>query len=178
MKEIWKDIPSYEGLYQVSNLGRFKALARIRISSKGERSYKEKLLSPKINFDKYYYVSLTKEGKKKSYRAHRLVALAFLGPCPISYVIDHIDGNSLNNNASNLRYVTQLENIQNPNTIKKSFKRVIQLSLDNKELNKFPSIKVAAAYLGIADKWGTHIGQCCKGIRNTAYGYKWIFNCE
>lgn len=170
MREIWKDIPGFEGLYQVSNLGRFKSLERRRRGAMGIRVYKERLLSPKINFDRYYYITLTKDGIKTSYRAHRLVALAFFGASNL--VIDHIDGNPLNNSIVNLRYVTQSENISNPNTICKQYKPVVQLSITGKVLAKYPSVMSAAESVG-ACKYGTHIGQCCSGKRTTAYNYKW-----
>ena len=170
MEEIWKEIPGYEGLYQVSSLGRFKALSRVRKGIYGNRIYKERLLSPKVNFDRYYYVTLTKEGKKTSYRAHRLVALAFLGDSNL--VIDHIDGNPLNNEVTNLRYVSQAENVSNPNTIYKQYKPVIQLSMDDTVIAEYPSVMSAALAVG-AYKYGTHIGQCCNGKRATAYNYKW-----
>ena len=170
MKEIWKDIPGYEGLYQVSNLGRFKALERTREGVNGSRIYKERILSPKVNFDRYYYISLTNGGKKTSFRAHRLVALAFLGDS--SLVIDHIDGNPLNNAVTNLRYVSQSENILNPNTICKQYKPVVQMSMDDSIIAEYPSVMSAAVAVG-ACKYGTHIGQCCNGRRSTAYNYKW-----
>lgn len=170
LMEIWKDIPGYEGLYQVSSLGRFKALGKIRVGVKCSRVYKDRILSQKINFDRYYYVSLSKAGKKISYRSHRLIALAFLGES--SLPVDHIDGNSLNNNVINLRYVSQSENILNPNTICKQYKPVIKMNLNDTIIAEYSSISEAAKSIGITCD-GTHIGQCCNGKRFTAYGYKW-----
>lgn len=172
IKEEWKDLPEYEGLYQVSNLGRIKALASIRISEKGIRKYKERILSPKLNFDKYYYVTLTKGGRRTSHRLHRLIARTFLGHAD-NKVVDHIDGNPLNNMASNLRYVSQSENILNPNTICKQYKPVIQLDLHGNQIAEYNSVMEAAKSVDTVTKHGVHIGQCCNGNRTTAYKYKW-----
>jgi hypothetical protein len=113
-KEIFKDIPGYEGFYQVSNLGNVKSLAR-EILRKGKCISKEKILKPCDNGKGYYQVSLYKEGKQKEMRVHVLVAMAFLGYVPDGthkIVPDHKDGNKLNNRADNLELITQRENIE------------------------------------------------------------------
>ena len=80
MKEVWKDIKGYEGIYQVSSIGRVKSLERIIIIGYGaKRVFKEKILKSNVNeHNGYLYVGLHKDGKTRSARVHRLVALAFL----------------------------------------------------------------------------------------------------
>jgi len=105
-KEIWKDIPNYEGIYQVSNLGNVKSL-----NYNGTK--KERTLKPAIvKNQNRYYVGLCKQKIVKKYKVHQLVAMAFLGhiPCGYKLVVDHIDSNPLNNNLDNLQIVTQREN--------------------------------------------------------------------
>jgi hypothetical protein len=82
-KEIWKDIPEYEGLYQVSNLGNIKCLPKKWISGKNcLKEVDEKIMSKGITRG-YYQVKLHKNKKYKNYRVHQLVAMAFLShkPC-------------------------------------------------------------------------------------------------
>lgn len=96
--EIWKDIIGYEGLYQVSNLGRVKSLPKF---FQGERILKSRL-------DKYGYpyLGLVKDKIKKSYKVHRLVAAAFIKN-PLNYPsINHKDENKENNNSINLEWCT------------------------------------------------------------------------
>ena len=106
MKEIFKDIPNYEGLYQVSNFGRVKSLRRI---SPYKRIVKEKFLSPTLVGRGVLGVTLYFNGKRKCYHVHQLVAMAFLNnkPCGMKIVVDHIDNNPLNNNVSNLQLTSQ-----------------------------------------------------------------------
>lgn len=100
----WKDIPGYEGLYQVSADGQIKSSKYI----KGRRfEIKKQDLS---GTRKYYAIELSKNGKTKKYLIHRLVALAFIGPRPDKHDINHIDGNKLNNHYSNLEYITRTAN--------------------------------------------------------------------
>ena len=114
-EEIWKDVPNYEGLYQVSNLGSVKSLQRKIFDKKGNLHYikKEKILSLINNGNDYFFNSLSKEYKIKKYFTHQLVAMAFLNHVPNRYkfVVDHIDGNPKNNNLNNLQVVTQSVNI-------------------------------------------------------------------
>lgn len=110
--EIWKDIKGYEGLYQVSNLGRVKSNARILSKGKrGERFQKERILVNCDNKNGYHQV-LIYDNKKipKCRRVHRLVAEAFLEKAHTAATVDHIDNNKTNNKASNLQWMTFGEN--------------------------------------------------------------------
>jgi hypothetical protein len=105
--EEWRDIPNYEGIYQVSSLGRIKSFHK-----KG-RIMKQSLV------DRYLYVILCKNKTKKNYFSQQLVAMAFLGHTPFGFkiVVDHIDDNELNNYHKNLQLLTNRQNIE------KGFKR-------------------------------------------------------
>ncbi|MBD5302403.1 MAG: hypothetical protein HDS16_05345 [Bacteroides sp.] len=109
--EIWKDIEGYEGLYQVSNLGRVKSLERIESTIRGGRYIKERILSPSASKARYYSVPLTKNKKSRTSQIHRLVAKAFLSN-PFEYpCVNHKDGNCLNNRVENLEWCTQGYNV-------------------------------------------------------------------
>ena len=113
MKEIWKDIKGYEGLYQISNIGRVKSLDRIVKSRYDSTSlFKERLLTPQRDTRGYKHVSLRKEGKSKHKRVHRLIALAFIPNPENKPEVNHIDGNKMNNGIDNLEWSTHSENIQ------------------------------------------------------------------
>ena len=101
--EIWKDIEGYEGLYQVSNLGRVKSLEKIR----GVQFQKEKILIPQTIKGGYLRIGLSKNGKSTKFLIHRLVAEAFI---PKHFTVNHKDGNKTNNSLDNLEWVSQKEN--------------------------------------------------------------------
>lgn len=114
MLEIWKDIKGYEGLYQVSNLGRIKSLERtIEVKTKHStcRTIKERILKPeKCKSTQYLYVNLNKFGNVKHCTVHRLVAEAFI-PNPDNLPqINHLDENRSNNCADNLEWCTNKHN--------------------------------------------------------------------
>ena len=111
MKEIWKDIPNYEGLYQVSNLGRVKSLDRT-VYGKDGKSYTKrgKILKNKMGTNGYYYVCLYRNNKQKTFMIHSLVALNYIGERPKNHDICHINGNKLDNTVQNLKYDTRTEN--------------------------------------------------------------------
>lgn len=102
MQEIFKDIPNYEGHYQVSNLSNIKSL----------KYRKEKILKSNADKDGYLRISLLKDNKRKTFRIHQLVAIAFLNHKlnGNTIVVDHKDYNKLNNNLNNLQLVTQRKN--------------------------------------------------------------------
>lgn len=179
--EIWKDIPGYEGLYQVSNLGRVKSLGRILNNGRGQYSIKEAILKQNPNEKGYLMVCLTDRGKK-THKVHRLVAQSFIkhpgGKCEVN----HIDGSKLNNKACNLEWVTHRENMQhsfaklNHKVLRGQeshlSKSVYQISLSDKLLNEFSSVGEASRKLGLGR---ANISACCNGRRTTAGGYKWKF---
>ena len=111
--EIWKDIQGYEGIYQVSNLGRIKSLERIVTNNKhgGVRIVEEKILTPTDNGNGYKIIGLQKPKQRKNFYIHRLVATAFI-PNPKNFgYVNHKDYNKSNNNVSNLEWCTQKENV-------------------------------------------------------------------
>jgi hypothetical protein len=114
MTEIWKDIPDFENLYQVSNLGNVKALSKIRKTGRSGstiRVYEDKILkfSDKSN-NGYRLVTLCNFGKTKTFTIHRLVCISFLINEFNYDSINHKDGNKLNNNVLNLEWCTKSQN--------------------------------------------------------------------
>lgn len=109
MKEIWKDIEGYEGLYQVSNYGNVKSMERTIY----KRKCKTIMKTPSLSGKGYLKTSLCKNGKIKYAFIHRLVAQAFIPNPENKPTVDHIDRNKLNNNVNNLRWATYTEQIRN-----------------------------------------------------------------
>jgi hypothetical protein len=104
--ERWKPVVEFEGLYEVSDHGRVCVLPRYRFAAK--------VLKPYVNRERgsYRYVNLHKDGKQYMRRIARLVAAAFIGACPVGYVVCHNDGDNQNDCVSNLRYGSHFENMQ------------------------------------------------------------------
>lgn len=105
--EVWKDIKGYEGSYQISNLGRLKSLPR-----KSKRRYKSKeiIKKPSKLPKGYLRIALAKNGTKKYFYIHRLVAEAFI-PNPNELLcVNHKDCNTSNNNVDNLEWITHKDN--------------------------------------------------------------------
>lgn len=106
--EIWKSIPNYEGLYEVSNIGRIKSLERIvYCTEKSKRHQSEKILSPEITRKGYLRIGLCNHGTKR-FLVHVLVAHAFMGVSTLR--VNHKDLNKANNHINNLEYLTEREN--------------------------------------------------------------------
>lgn len=103
-QEIWKDIKGYEGLYQVSNLGRVKSFKT------NKRKYEYKYMSLVIDKKGYLTVSLCGNHKRKTYKVHRLVSQAFIPNQEGKTQVNHIDGNKQNNRVDNLEWCTNGEN--------------------------------------------------------------------
>lgn len=112
MEEIWKDIPGFDGLYQVSTYGRVRSLH----GRHGIAPYIMKPVDHGQGPRKYKQIQLSQKGKSYTIGIHRLVALAFIPRIEGKNHIDHIDGDPSNNHVENLRWCTHLENMNNPIT--------------------------------------------------------------
>lgn len=106
--EIWKDIAGYEGLYQVSNLGRVKSLERDTKRARPQH-IQERILKQRNG--EYLMVYLADAGKYEARLVHRLVAQAFISNPDNKPIVNHIDGNKYNNRADNLEWCTHKENV-------------------------------------------------------------------
>lgn len=178
--EIWKDIPEYEGLFQVSNKGRVKSLKRkVRRGYKYElKTVPEKIRSLSIDKHGYYHLALSKNNKRKNYFLHRLVAMVFI-PNPENYpVINHIDGNKKNCCVENLEWVTISENakhayragLKKPSGGATKYRPVAQYTIDGKFLKKYKSIAEA-----MKETKSLNIGSCLnkKNKHKTSGGFIW-----
>lgn len=112
MKEVWHDIFGYEGMYQVSNLGRVKSLDRYVPCNRGMRLVAERILKQRVNKFGYSQVVMSKDNNMVLKHVHRLVAEAFIPNTENKEQVNHIDGCKHNNVVSNLEWVTRSENSQ------------------------------------------------------------------
>lgn len=112
--EIWKDVPEFEGYYQVSNFGRIYSLPKL-----GKGNHNGKILKQFIA-SKYLRIILYKSKCSKSVKIHRLVATLFVNNPQNKPCVDHIDGDRLNNKADNLRWCTLRENLNFDNVKRKT----------------------------------------------------------
>ena len=176
--EIWRDIEGYEGLYQVSNLGRVKSLSR---RDRLNRVIQEKILKPFFNRDGYLNVKLYKEGKRKQSKVHRLVAQAFISNPDNKSQVNHRDEDKTNNKVENLEWVTSKENnnygtrnermaksLQNH---KQTSKPIYGINIKTNERIEFPSTQEA----GRNGFNHSNIVHCLKGRYKTHKGYKWFY---
>ena len=167
MEEIWKDIEGYEGLYQVSNMGRVRSLRRnIILKSKRETNEYERVVLSTNNIPKLYSI-------------HRLVAMAFI-PNPNNYpIVNHKDEDRTNNRVDNLEWCTQKYNVNYGTGIAKrarsQSKKVLQFKPDGTFVKEWKSINDIERITGYSSG---HISRCCRNIRKTAYGYLWKYKKE
>lgn len=149
--EVFKDIPNFEGLYMVSNLGRVKSLTK----KLGNRTRKEVILKHRCSSSRpYKLITLSKKGVLKTFTVHSLIAEAFLNyKRGGKMVIDHIDNNPENNNLKNLQIITKSQNsIKNKKPrgsskylgVTKRFKK-FRATFRGNYLGTFKTEKVAAA---------------------------------
>ena len=108
MQEIWKSVQGFEGRYEVSSLGRFKALNRLLVYKDGRQGrLNEKMIKGTIGNNGYYTITFDSKTRKL---AHRVIAETFLGNQEYRLTVNHKDGNKLNNQIDNLEWATYKEN--------------------------------------------------------------------
>lgn len=186
MEEVWKDIEGYEGLYQVSNLGRVRSLDRV--DSKGRHKCGQ-IMKLSLNEKGYVKITLWKNGKKKDYKVHRLVAQAFI-PNPnnlpeVNHIIDDFEHRS-DNRVENLEWCTHEYNLNYGNRSKRhseaikgrklseEHKRKIGEAGKGREGKKVICITTNEIFLSIMEasrKYNVpdgNINKCCKGERKSA----------
>lgn len=151
MKEIWKDIKGYEGLYQISNCGNVRSLKKWcgnRYKEKWVNDVKQ--LTPTDNGRGYLIISLAKNRKRKNFYIHRLVAQAFIPNPENKPQVNHKDYNKYNNKFENLEYCTQKENVAYSIIhMKHSRKRINKLNEQyiRKKYNKY-ELTLKKKYIG------------------------------
>lgn len=180
MQEIWKDIPDYEGLYQVSNFGNVKSMNY-------NHTGKPKNLTIKSHHSGYRMVMLCKNGNHKNKTIHILVATVFIENPLNKPCVNHIDGNKSNNCVSNLEWVSYSENTRH--AIKTGLRAdsnmtgckgilnplsrpVYQYTKSNQPVKKWPSISDAARYLNCPP---ASIINNAKGRTKSLHGYVWKY---
>ncbi|MBO5138700.1 MAG: HNH endonuclease [Bacilli bacterium] len=176
--EDWKDIKGYEGYYQISSLGRVKSLTRVVVcKNKHKFTCREKIL--KLNTrNGYYVVNFQKEGLKRSFQIHRLVAIHFINNPQNKPQVNHIDGNKKNNNVNNLEWVTIKENINHAfniglsSKIRHNNKPVLQFDKNMNFIKEYVSACSAENETNINH---SNISRCCRGIYKQTGGYIWKY---
>lgn len=182
IKEIWKDVVGYEGLYQVSNFGRVKSVG---FFVKGTLFKRDRILKPHKNSHGYLQVDLRVNCIRKRYSVHRLVGFSFIPNPDNKPFINHWDANPENNHVSNLEWCTRSENSKHPYlhlgrvnalkgrigiTCKVTKSIIIQYSHDNKKVAEFYGVMEASRKTGIDY---SRICKASKGLAISAGGYMW-----
>lgn len=187
--EIWKPIEGFEGFYEISNKGNIKSLNRVVKRGNQTMVVKGRVLHQYPNGNGYMRVQLYKDKRerKKSF-IHRLVAKAFV-PNPHGYdVVNHLDNNPQNNNATNLEWTTlqgNMEYARLQGRMACSEERRQKIIIANKGKYK-PVIgeniktgeKIYFDHLNKVKEYGFSPGEvcnCCKGKRYSTRGYKFKY---
>lgn len=171
-KEVWKDVKGYEGLYQVSNLGRVRSLARKNLQG---HTIKERVLVNAPFSHGYLVVSLCKNGKKKTALVHRLVAKAFIPNHENLPQINHKDEDKTNNRVENLEWCTILyNNTYNGRNkrIGKKHEKPIYVITESGHRYCFGSARKACELFGLSS---SAVSNCLLGKRKHHCGFTFKF---
>ena len=179
--EQWKPIKNFEGLYEVSNMGRFRSVYKykntiVRNGTSAIIPVRPKLLYLNKIHSGYYHVVLYKESKRYEYSAHRLVALHFCEGYKCGYVVNHKDEDKSNNRADNLEWCTQLYNQRYGTAIQRTaesnWKKVAQYDLAGNLITTYNSAKEAAKLTGY-----NYVSLCewCRGLHTSKNKYRWAY---
>lgn len=158
LNEKWKDVKGYEGIYQVSNLGRVKSL---------DRKVYQKNKNNKFQYVTYKGKMLKLQKQKNGYLIIDLHSNKY---------INHKDSNPQNNRIDNLEWCTQSYNVKyaykNGNKIAPNMKKINQIK-NGKIINTYISMTDAERKTGIKS---ANISKCCRNIRNYAGGFQWEYS--
>jgi len=175
MTEIWKDITGYENSYQISNIGNVRSKDRVILYvDNRKRVVSGQPIKLGIDTKGYYKVNLRKNNKFQTFRIHKLVAEHFLKKEIGKDIVNHKDGNKLNNCVDNLEFVTLSENTLHAiYTLKKDFtktkleKKQPIISIENNEIYRFfESISKAVKFYNISSRT---IGRKLNNPKNDLY---------
>lgn len=185
MQEKWKDIEGYEGLYQVSNIGRIKSLERYKKNHSKMKKVEEKILAQTKDKNEYFTVLLSRDGKSKRFKVHRLVANAFIINTDGLLEVNHKNGIKTDNKLENLEWCSRNENMQHAskmNLMKPCIgnnnplsKTIIQYDKDMNKIAEYGCIREIERKTRYRNQ---NISHCCNGKFKTAYGYIWRFKEE
>ena len=155
MKEVWKDIVGFEGLYQVSDMGKVKSLGRMCKNRFGYRYKPERIMSQSL-LGGYSAVGLYKNGKQTSLLVHRLVAISFIPNPENKKEVNHIDLCKTNPACNNLEWCTKQENMnhaKNNGAIKRG-EDAPRVSITNSDAINIIKLLMTNAPLAISRKTG------------------------
>lgn len=192
MNEIWKPIKGYEGYYEASNLGNIRSVDRVILSTANilhtehKQLRRGRVLKQGNGRKGYKIVVLQRDGKKRTMYTHRIIAMTFVENPYNKPCIDHVNGVCTDNRAENLRWCTQKENINNPNTVYKNLDTLKQnaltnckaktiLQLDKDTLEVIQEISPKSSYFKDMGFVRAYITSACRNHKKNAYGYKWAF---
>lgn len=187
MEDKWYQVPGYEGLYEFSMPNKIKSLERtIGHRFGGQRKYKGCMVVPLKDGHGYLRVIIAKDGVKRYFSLHRMIAMIFIPNPENKPCVNHINGNVLDNSIENLEWVTHSENNQhafdiglrkapwagktgklNPSSI-----RVSQFSLDGELIRIFDSFADIKRDIGFSTQY---IRNVCRGKLEKANGFKWKY---
>ena len=173
-KEIWKDVVDYEGYYKVSTLGRVKSLERrVKCSNYYDKIVYGGILKIFKNHRGYICVALSRDSKMENFLVHRLVLMAFIPNPSNKLQVNHKNSIKTDNMVENLEWCTQSENMKHAyanGTKKKTYKAVIQYSLNMEFISEYISITQAHQITGLRH---SGISNACNNVTNTCGGFIW-----
>ena len=188
MEEVWKDVPEFEGLYQVSNLGLVKSLGRYVDMGNFKSFRKERILKPDLNKGGYLVVTLQKEKISKRFQIHRLVASVFITNPDNLPQVNHKNEDKTDNRVENLEWCDPAYNCNYGERNKKISvnasgkhinrydlsRRIGQYTTDGILVKEYPSANEVHRQLNYDT---SSILKCCKGVPfyKTCHNFVWKF---